>query len=102
MKKISEIVNELKIKVWQEPCYLVYDLNKSKAIITNLAGIILISKNKGLDVKSIETSNPDEIEHDLTNELESIGIYFENLQIHSDWTYQELTLVETVNEFLWG
>lgn len=100
MKKISEIVKEFKIKFWKEPYYLVIDANKDKAVITNLAGIILIAKNKGILVNLMDTSNPDEIEHDLKNELETDGIYVEHLQLHGDYTYQEITLVETITQFL--
>lgn len=100
MKKISEIVKELKIKWWKEPHYFIVDANKSKAVITNLGGMVLIAKYKGIDIGVIKTQNPDEIEHDLGNDLESLGIFIEPLQFSGEWTYQEIKIVETINQFL--
>lgn len=100
MKKISEFLKELKINWWKEPHYFIVDANNSKAVITNLGGLVLIAKNKGIDISVIKTQNPDEIEHDLGNDLESLGIFIEHLQFSGEWTYQEIKLVETINQFL--
>lgn len=99
MKKISEIVKQLNLK-WNEPHYFIVDSNKSKAVITNLSGMFLVAKNKGIDISVLDTQNPDEIEHDLGNELEAMGIYIEHLQIGDEITYQDIEIVNTLNEFL--
>lgn len=98
MKIIKEIVKELNLK-WNEPNYFVVDANKDKAVITNLAGIIFIAKKKCINIEH-ESDDEDVIVHDLGNELESMGIYIDQLQIGDEITYQEIEVVRTLNDFL--
>lgn len=98
MKKIKEVINELKLN-WNQPIYFVVDTKKDKAVITNLNGIIFIAKKKCINIEH-ETDDEDVIVHDLGNELESIGIYIEHIQIGDEITYQEIEVVKTLNEFL--
>lgn len=98
MKKIKEVINELKLN-WNEPNYFLVDANKAKAVITNLKGIIFIAKKKRINIEH-ESDDEDVIVHDLGNELESLGIYIEPLQIGDEITYQEIEFVKTLNEFL--
>lgn len=95
---MNKIVKELNLK-WNEPHYFVVDSNKDKAVITNIKGIIFIAKKKCINIEH-ESDYEDLIVHDLGNELESIGIYIEQLQIGNEITYQEIELVKTLNEFL--
>lgn len=98
MNKIKEIVKELKLN-WNEPNYFLVDVNKGKAVITNLKGIIFLAKKKTINIEH-ETDDEDVIVHDLGNELESLGIYIEHLQLGDEITYQEIEVVKTLNEFL--
>lgn len=96
MRTIKEIIKELNLN---EPNYFVVDVNKDKAVITNLNGIVFIAKKKRINIEH-ETDDEDVIVHDLGNELESLGIYIEHLQIGDEITYQEIELVKSLNEFL--
>ena len=96
MKKIKEIIKEINLN---EPNYFLVDANKAKAVITNLKGIIFIAKKKRINIEH-ESDEEDLIVHDLGNELESLGIYIEHLQIGDEITYQEIEIVKTLNEFL--
>lgn len=98
MKKIKEIINEINLK-WNEPNYFVVDVNKDKAIITNLAGIIFIAKKKCINIEH-ESDDEDVIVHDLGNELESIGIYIEQLQIGDEITYENIEYCKTLTYFI--
>lgn len=96
MKKIKEIIKELNLN---EPNYFIVDVNKDKAVITNLKGIIFIAKKKSINIEH-ESDDEDVIVHDLGNELETMGIYIEHLQLGDEITYQEIEVVETLKEFL--
>lgn len=99
MNKIKEIISELNLK-WNEPIYFVVDTKKDRAVITNLAGLWWIASIKCSDIEYMNTSNIDTLEHDLTNELEAVGICIEHLQIGDEITYQEIEVVKTLNDFL--
>lgn len=96
MKKIKNIIKELNLN---EPIYFIVDANKDKAVITNLKGIIFIAKKKHINIEH-ESDDEDVIVHDLGNELESMGIYIEHLQLGDEITYQEIEVVKTLNDFL--
>lgn len=96
MKKIKEIIKQLN---WNEPNYFLVDANRDKAVITNLNGIIFIAKKKRINIEH-ETDDEDVIIHDLGNELESLGIYIEPLQIWDEITYQGIEVVKTLTDFL--
>lgn len=101
MKSIKEIIKEINLK-WNEPHYFVVDTKADKAVITNLAGLCWIASRKGINTQFIQTSDTDVIEHDLGNELESIGIYIEHLQIGDEITYQDIEVVRSISEFIGG
>lgn len=98
MKKISELVKELNLN-WNEPIYLVINGTNSKAVITNLNGIIFIAKKKRINIEH-ESDDHDVIVHDLKNELETIGIYVEPLLLGYEPEYEDVEIVKTINEFL--
>lgn len=98
MKKIKNILKELKLS-WNEPIYFIVNTKNNKAVITNLKGIIFISKKKQINIEH-ELDDEDVIVHDLGNELESLGICIEHLQLDDEITYQEIEIVKTLNEFL--
>lgn len=98
MKKIKNIITELKLNL-NEPHYLIIDGTTSKAVITNLNGVIFIAKKKRINIEH-ESDDEDVIVHDLGNELESIGIYVEQFLLGYEPTYEEIEIVKTLNEFL--
>lgn len=99
MKQIKEIIRELNLK-WNQPIYFVVDTKSDRAVITNLAGVCWIASRKCSDLGYINTQDTDTLEHDLSNELEAVGVYVEHLQIGDEITYQEIKIVKTLNEFL--
>lgn len=99
MNKIKEIIRKLNLK-WNQPIYFVVDTKTDRAVITNLAGIWWIASRKCSDIEYMNTSNIDTLEHDLSNELEAVGVYVEHLQLGDEITYQEINVVKTLNEFL--
>lgn len=98
MKKIKEIIRELNLK-WNQPNYFVVDTKANRAVITNLAGVCWIASKKCSDLGYINTKDIDTLEHDISNELEAVGIYVELLQLGDEIIYQEIDVVKTLNEF---
>lgn len=98
MKNIKEIIKELNLN-WNEPIYLVINGISSKAVITNLNGIIFIAKKKTINIEH-ESDDHDVVVHDLKNELESIGIYVEPVLFGYEPEYEDVEIVNTINEFL--
>lgn len=99
MNKIKEIIRELNLK-WNQPIYFVVDTKTDKAVVTNLAGVCWIASKKCSDLGYIDTKDTVILEHDISNELEAVGIYIEHLQLGDEITYQEIEVVKTLNEFL--
>ena len=99
MNKIKEIIRELNLK-WNQPIYFVVDTKSDRAVITNLAGLCWIGSKKCSDLGYISTTDTDALEHNISNELEAVGIYVEHLQLGDEITYQEIEVVKTLNEFL--
>lgn len=95
---IKEIVQELQLN-WNEPNYFLVNTKTDKAVITNLNGILFIAKKKCINIEH-ESDDQDVIVHDLGNELESVGIYIEHMQLGTEITYQEIEIVKTLKEFL--
>lgn len=101
MIKIKEIIRELNLK-WNQPIYFVVDTITDRAVITNLAGLCWIASRKCQDIEYLDTNstNTATLEHDISNELEAVGVYVEHLQLGDEITYQEINVVKTLNEFL--
>lgn len=99
MNPIKEIIRELNLK-WNQPIYFAVDTKSDRAVITNLAGLAWIANRKCSDLGYISTQDTDALEHDLSNELEAVGVYVEHLQIGDEITYQEIDVVKTLDEFL--
>lgn len=99
MNQIKEIIKELNLK-WNQPIYFVVDTKTDRAVITNLAGLCWITSRKCPDLSYINFNDTDALEHDLSNELEAVGVYVEHLQIGDEITYQEIEVVKSLNEFL--
>lgn len=97
--KFKSIWEELNLK-WEEAHYLVVDCKTSKAVITNLHGLVEIANEKCLDQEYNESLDPEVIEHEIKNELERVGIYVQYLKFSETIDYEYIKLVKTIENFL--
>lgn len=97
--KFERIWEELNLK-WNETQYLVIDAKTNKATVTSLRGLITIASKKCLDQEYNESLDPDIIEHEIKNELESIGIYVQHLKLSEKIDYEDIWFCKSLGDFM--
>lgn len=97
--KFDKIWNELKYK-FSTIEYLVINVKTNKAIITNLYGLVKVASKLWPDGTYEESLDPEVIEHEIKNELETIGIYVQVLKLADQIDYEDIKIVYSLDQFL--
>lgn len=97
--KFDQIWNELKYK-WSTMEYLVINVKTNKAMITNLYGLVEVASKLSPNSTYEESLDPEVIEHEIKNELETMGIYVQVLKLADQIDYEDIKIVKSLNQFL--